>query len=380
MLQADIRLYFPSIDHRILRAQLAERIACPSTLRLLDQILANGAEAGPAIDSFAGDTLLTPLEHPRGLPIGNLTSQFLANFHLDRLDHTMALLPGIGAYLRYVDDMALFAQHREDLTSARQTIEAELAALRLRLHPSKSQLRRCRDGASFVGFHVLPGRIRVRNHNLLRGTPTAADVEAWCGYREDFFEVRPSQHPQLECPPRPWPYLAPAPPPVCRHAPSPQAYRDDGQVVQLLRGGSWINDPHNCRAAYRNSNHPDNVNTNIGVRPCCLLPPAPFTVRAVGRDSSGSTRRVQTRSSDRQRFCPPIRTALEDCATGLALAAWFSFSSDLPFITVCSTPGTRSGVIVFPTQKRRLLGSLTLQPRYGEKVASGLDAPARSPP
>ena len=169
VLQADIRLYFPSIDHRILRAQLAERIACPSTLHLLDQILANGAEAGPAIDSFAGDTLLTPLEHPRGLPIGNLTSQFLANFHLDHLDHAMAALPGIGSYLRYVDDMALFAQHREDLISARQTIEAELAALRLRLHPSKSQLRRCRLGASFVGFHVLPGRIRVRNHNLLKG-------------------------------------------------------------------------------------------------------------------------------------------------------------------------------------------------------------------
>ncbi len=63
---------------------------------------------------------------------------------------------------------------------------------------------------------------------------------------------------------------------------------------------------------------------------------------------------------------PPIRTTLEDCATGLALAAWFSFSSDLPVITVCSTSGTRSGVIVFHTQKRRLLGSLTVQPRYGE--------------
>lgn len=169
VLQADIRLYFPSIDHRILRAQLAERIACTSTLRLLDRILANGVEAGPAIDSFPGDSLLTPLERPRGLPIGNLTSQFLANFHLDRLDHAMTALPGIGSYLRYVDDMALFADRREDLATARQAIEAHLAGLRLRLHPSKSHLRRCRDGASFVGFHVLPGRIRVRNHNLLRG-------------------------------------------------------------------------------------------------------------------------------------------------------------------------------------------------------------------
>ena len=73
-----------------------------------------------------------------------------------------------------------------------------------------------------------------------------------------------------------------------------------GRVAQLLRGGSWINNPHNARAGFRNSNHPDNVNTNIGVRPGCFSPPAPFTVRAVGRDSSGRTRRVQTRSGDRR--------------------------------------------------------------------------------
>jgi hypothetical protein len=48
-------------------------------------------------------------------------------------------------------------------------IEAELAALRLRLHPIKSQIRRTRDGASFVGFLVLPGRVRLRNHNLRKG-------------------------------------------------------------------------------------------------------------------------------------------------------------------------------------------------------------------
>ncbi|MFM9100788.1 MAG: hypothetical protein ACKOPS_05405, partial [Cyanobium sp.] len=54
-----------------------------------------------------------------------------------------------------------------------------------------------------------------------------------------------------------------------------------------MRGGSWFNEPHNCRAANRNSNHPANINTNVGFRPCCLLPPAPFTVRAAGRDSIG---------------------------------------------------------------------------------------------
>jgi RNA-directed DNA polymerase len=72
---------------------------------LLDRILANGATHGPALDGFPGDTLFTPLERPRGLPIGHLTSQFLANLHLDALDHRLAALPGIGAYLRYVDDV-----------------------------------------------------------------------------------------------------------------------------------------------------------------------------------------------------------------------------------------------------------------------------------
>ena len=51
-----------------------------------------------------------------------------------------------------------------------------------------------------------------------------------------------------------------------------------GRVAQLLRGGSWINNPHNARAAFRNSNHPDTDNTNVGVRPGCFSPPAPFTV------------------------------------------------------------------------------------------------------
>ena len=53
----------------------------------------------------------------------------------------------------------------------------------------------------------------------------------------------------------------------------------------------------------RNSNHPDNLNTNVGVRPGCFSPPAPFTVRAVGRDSNRSAQRVQTRSGDRR---PPL--------------------------------------------------------------------------
>ena len=43
--------------------------------------------------------------------------------------------------------------------------------------------------------------------------------------------------------------------------------------MRLLRGGSWFNDPRGCRAAIRSSIHPANFDTNVGLRPCCLLPP-----------------------------------------------------------------------------------------------------------
>ena len=47
-------------------------------------------------------------------------------------------------------------------------------------------------------------------------------------------------------------------------------YLKSGRVAQLLRGGSWNNNPRNCRSAYRNHNQPDNANNNVGFRVVCL--------------------------------------------------------------------------------------------------------------
>lgn len=168
ILQADLRLYFPSIDHRLLINQLEQRIACPGTQWLLRAILVNGAVKGPALDTFPGDTLLTPLERPRGLPIGNLTSQFLANLHLDAIDHQLRRLPGVQVVLRYVDDIALFADQPEPLREALLVLRQQLGELRLRLHPTKTMMQPTARGASFVGFHVVADRIRPRNHSLRR--------------------------------------------------------------------------------------------------------------------------------------------------------------------------------------------------------------------
>ena len=168
VLQCDVRKYFPSIDLEILKALIRRKIKCPDTLWLIDTIIDGSNPQEPSYDYFPGDDLLTPLERRKGLPIGNLTSQFFANIYLNGFDHYVKEQLKASNYLRYVDDLALFSDDKLFLAEARLAIEAYLATLRLKIHPVKSQLFETRYGANFVGFRVLPDRIRVRNDNLRR--------------------------------------------------------------------------------------------------------------------------------------------------------------------------------------------------------------------
>ncbi len=168
VLQCDICKYFPSLDHNILKSILRKKLKCSETLWLIDAIIDNSNPQGDYLVYFPGDTLLTPLERRKGLPIGNLTSQFFANLYLSGLDHFVKEQLRVQKYLRYVDDFALFSDDREFLAEARLAVEEYLQTLRLTVHPVKSQLFATRHGANFVGFRVLPDRIRVRRNNIVR--------------------------------------------------------------------------------------------------------------------------------------------------------------------------------------------------------------------
>ncbi|TBR56390.1 RNA-dependent DNA polymerase [Westiellopsis prolifica IICB1] len=166
VLQCDIKKYFPSIDHNILKQLIRRKVKCPDTLWLIDTIIDNSNEQETVIDYFCGDDLLAPVTRRRGLPIGNLTSQFFANIYLNGFDHFVKEQLKISKYVRYVDDFALFSDQRELLADARLAIEEYLAQLRLKIHPIKSQLFETKIGASFLGFRIFSDRIRVRNSNL----------------------------------------------------------------------------------------------------------------------------------------------------------------------------------------------------------------------
>lgn len=181
VLQCDIRQYFPSIDHRILKSVIRRKIKCAETLWLIDTIIDASNEQDEAVNYFPGDELWTPHERRRGLPIGNLTSQFFANVYLDGLDHFVKQELRLEKYLRYVDDFAGFDDDRDLLLDARHRIEEYVAGFRLKIHPIKSQLFETRRGASFVGFHVLPDRIRVKSENLRRARRRMKELQT--GYR-----------------------------------------------------------------------------------------------------------------------------------------------------------------------------------------------------
>lgn len=169
VLQCDISKYFPTIDHGIMKELIRKKIKCKDTLWLIDKIIDNSNPQESVIQYFTIEDLINFGDRRLGLPIGNLTSQFFANIYLNPLDHFVKEKLKCKAYVRYVDDFALFSDDAAYLANCRREIEDFLAKLRLKIHPIKSQLFQTKHGASFLGFRIFPSKIRVRSQNLRRG-------------------------------------------------------------------------------------------------------------------------------------------------------------------------------------------------------------------
>jgi len=179
VLKCDIVKFFPSIDQAILRDLLARRIADAQTLWLIDLILASGVgvlESEYAMHYFPGDDLFAACR-PRGLPIGNLTSQQWANVYLNPLDHFVKRELRCGSYVRYCDDFLLFHDDKRQLHRWRAEIADFLQTLRLTLHEGKSAVFPLRLGVEFVGFRVFPTHRRLRRQNVHRAFRRMEDLQ-----------------------------------------------------------------------------------------------------------------------------------------------------------------------------------------------------------
>ncbi len=146
----DVRKYFDSINHNILKAKLSRIFKDDKLVRLLESI----------IDSYhiAPDT---------GIPIGNLTSQYFANYYLSDLDHYIKDSLRVPAYVRYMDDMLLFAKSRIELKNYVACVQKYLAQyLLLDLKPVL--INNVNSGVSFLGYTISPHKILLNRRSKLR--------------------------------------------------------------------------------------------------------------------------------------------------------------------------------------------------------------------
>lgn len=163
-LKADISKYFASIAHDTLKRLLRRRIACADTLWLLDEI----------IDSTAADD--DPL--PRGIPIGNLTSQLFANLYLHELDCFVKHELREALYLRYMDDFVVVGPDKAHLHQVRALVEDFLwGQLGLRLNgktqvfpigPEAAGAGKSGRALDFLGYRIWPDHRRLRKDSVGR--------------------------------------------------------------------------------------------------------------------------------------------------------------------------------------------------------------------
>ena len=195
VLKADIKHYFESIDHRILLEKLRKRINDEKVVWLIETILKNHKTE-----------ILS-----KGIPLGNLTSQFFANFYLDEFDHFVKHQLKAKYYLRYVDDFVILHLSQNVLMEWRIKIEEFLERrLEIKLHPEKSRIIPLRRGVTLLGFRVFSKYRLLKKSNARRiwkrlerfkqkydnGEISRAEVlqslEGWLAYAEfaDTYEFR----------------------------------------------------------------------------------------------------------------------------------------------------------------------------------------------
>ena len=147
-LKIDVEKFFERVDHQKLKELLARKIKDRKLLDLLDRIIDH-----PIPDGAPG----------KGLPIGNLTSQYFANFYLGYLDHLVKDAMGVGPYIRYMDDMLIFGNDKAALHRHLAEIRGFLQdKLLLGLKGRATILAPITQGIPFLGVRIFPGLIRLQ--------------------------------------------------------------------------------------------------------------------------------------------------------------------------------------------------------------------------
>ncbi len=150
VLKADVKHYFNTIDHDVLINILRKKIRDEDLIELIRIILHNFQDK----------------QKGKGLPLGNYTSQFLANVYLNNLDYFVKNRLKAKYYIRYVDDFVILDKDKKVLKEYSDKIEKYLLFLKLKLHPEKSEIHALRNGITFLGYRIFYHHKLLRKRNI----------------------------------------------------------------------------------------------------------------------------------------------------------------------------------------------------------------------
>ena len=146
----DVRKFFDSIDHEILYTKLCRKFKDPRLLSIFRAI----------INSYA-------VSMGKGIPIGNLTSQYFANFYLGYADHYVKEKLHVPAYVRYMDDMVLWHNDKAELLLIFRELEQYITTgLKMKLKPIC--INATNKGVPFLGYVLFPTQIRLNKNSKKR--------------------------------------------------------------------------------------------------------------------------------------------------------------------------------------------------------------------
>ncbi len=152
VLKCDVRKFFDSIDHTVLKELIGKKVSCPDTMRLIDLLFGSFEK-----------------EKGKGLPLGNVTSQLFANIYLNELDQFAKHILKAKYYFRYCDDFIILSENEKFLFEIQEKIRVFLSEkLSLDLHPNKVEIRKMRRGIDFLGYVALPHMIVLRTRTKRR--------------------------------------------------------------------------------------------------------------------------------------------------------------------------------------------------------------------
>jgi RNA-directed DNA polymerase len=180
VLKCDIRKFFATIDHEILKQILRSHIDDGDTIGLLENIIDSFCSLPPLLGGGAevrgGGGVIEIQPHPipplrkggentntTGLPLGNLTSQLLVNIYMNKFDQFVKHQLKQKYYIRYADDFVFLADNKNELKELLPRVREFLwEQLRLELHPDKVFIKTVVSGVDFLGW------IHFSNHRVLR--------------------------------------------------------------------------------------------------------------------------------------------------------------------------------------------------------------------